>query len=182
MEVIHVYGNYSVIHVNLLLGSPGRFPPMVHRQMAPDSQGQSTLGSQFSRSHNTEAIARAKGGGTGAGTGGKSNLAGQIIPIYGFGILMYILYILFKVRIWIRGMHACADRFKCGCCTWINSMHALLSHGMCMTQSKILSLSIYLSLSLSLRLHQRGTPNQQRPNFHQLDLKTWRERSVRISL
>ncbi|XP_067091409.1 protein RIC-3b [Osmerus mordax] len=78
-------------------GSPGRFPPMVHRQMAPDSQGQSTLGSQFSRSHNTEAVARAKGGGTGAGTGGKSNLAGQIIPIYGFGILMYILYILFKI-------------------------------------------------------------------------------------
>uniref|UniRef100_UPI003AADD37C protein RIC-3b n=1 Tax=Centroberyx gerrardi TaxID=166262 RepID=UPI003AADD37C len=76
---------------------PGRFPPMVHRQMAPDSQGQRAAGSQFSRAHNTEAIARAKGAGTGAGTGGKSNLAGQIIPIYGFGILLYILYILFKI-------------------------------------------------------------------------------------
>ncbi|XP_036807231.1 protein RIC-3b [Oncorhynchus mykiss] len=74
----------------------GRFPPMVHRQMAPDSQGQSAAGS--TRAHNTEAIARAKGGGgTGVGTGGKSNLAGQIIPIYGFAILLYILYILFKI-------------------------------------------------------------------------------------
>nr|XP_023840762.1 protein RIC-3 [Salvelinus alpinus] len=74
----------------------GRFPPMVHRQMAPDSQGQRAAGS--TRAHNTEAIARAKGGGgTGVGTGGKSNLAGQIIPIYGFAILLYILYILFKI-------------------------------------------------------------------------------------
>ncbi|CAB1331659.1 unnamed protein product [Coregonus sp. 'balchen'] len=70
--------------------SSGRFPPMVHRQMAPDSQGQRAAGS--TRAHNTEAIARAKGG-----TGGKSNLAGQIIPIYGFGILLYILYLLFKI-------------------------------------------------------------------------------------
>ncbi|KAI3371097.1 hypothetical protein L3Q82_023728 [Scortum barcoo] len=71
----------------------GRLPPMMHRQMAP--------GSGFSRAHNPEAIARAKGAGTGAGTGagmgGKSNLAGQIIPVYGFGILLYILYILFKI-------------------------------------------------------------------------------------
>ncbi|KAM4619159.1 protein RIC-3b [Polymixia lowei] len=76
---------------------PGRFPPMIHRQVAPDGQGQRAAGSHFSRAHNPEAIARAKGAGTGAGTGGKSNLAGQIIPIYGFGILLYILYILFKI-------------------------------------------------------------------------------------
>ncbi|KAL0967970.1 hypothetical protein UPYG_G00260500 [Umbra pygmaea] len=70
---------------------PGRFPPMVHRQTAPDSKGST-------RAHNTEAVARAKGlGGTSMGIGGKSNLAGQIIPIYGFGILLYILYILFKI-------------------------------------------------------------------------------------
>ncbi|XP_029909755.1 protein RIC-3b isoform X2 [Myripristis murdjan] len=74
---------------------PGHFPPMIHRHTAPD--GQRPTGSHFSRAHNPEAIARAKGAGTGAGTGGKSNLAGQIIPIYGFGILLYILYILFKI-------------------------------------------------------------------------------------
>ncbi|XP_060892040.1 protein RIC-3b [Labrus mixtus] len=75
----------------------GHLPPMMHRQLAPDGRGQKAAGSGFSRAHNTEAIARAKGAGTGAGTGGKSNLAGQIIPVYGFGILLYILYILFKI-------------------------------------------------------------------------------------
>ncbi|XP_022611986.1 protein RIC-3-like [Seriola dumerili] len=75
----------------------GRFPPMVHRQTAPEGRGQRAASAGFSRAHNTEAIAKAKGVGTGAGTGGKSNLAGQIIPVYGFGILLYILYILFKI-------------------------------------------------------------------------------------
>ncbi|XP_071347285.1 protein RIC-3b isoform X2 [Trachinotus anak] len=75
----------------------GRFPPMMHRQMAPEGRGQRAASAGFSRAHNTEVIAKAKGAGTGAGTGGKSNLAGQIIPVYGFGILLYILYILFKI-------------------------------------------------------------------------------------
>ncbi|XP_076588156.1 protein RIC-3b [Chaetodon auriga] len=76
---------------------PGRLPPMMHRQMAPEGRGQRAAGSSFSRAHNPEAIARAKGAGTVPGAGGKSNLAGQIIPVYGFGILLYILYILFKI-------------------------------------------------------------------------------------
>nr|XP_057932379.1 protein RIC-3b [Doryrhamphus excisus] len=75
----------------------GHFPPMVHRQMAPEGRGQRAAGSSLSRAHNTEAIARAKGAGPGAAPAGKSNLAGQIIPVYGFGILLYILYILFKI-------------------------------------------------------------------------------------
>lgn len=75
----------------------GRFPPMMHRQTAPESRGQRAMGSGTSRAHNSEATGRAKGAGTGAGAGGKSNLAGQIIPVYGFGILLYILYILFKI-------------------------------------------------------------------------------------
>ncbi|XP_040895095.1 protein RIC-3b isoform X2 [Toxotes jaculatrix] len=70
---------------------------MMHRQMAPEGRGQRAASAGFSRAHNPEAIAKAKGAGTGAGTGGKSNLAGQIIPVYGFGILLYILYILFKI-------------------------------------------------------------------------------------
>ncbi|XP_034031752.1 protein RIC-3b isoform X2 [Thalassophryne amazonica] len=77
--------------------SSGRFPPMLHRQMAPDVRGQRTTASHLSKAHGPDTIARAKGAGTGAGTGGKSNLAGQIIPVYGFGILLYILYILFKI-------------------------------------------------------------------------------------
>ncbi|XP_041853907.1 protein RIC-3b [Melanotaenia boesemani] len=75
----------------------GNFPPMMHRQVAPEGRGQRAAGSGFSRAQNPEAIARAKGPGTGTGAGGKSNLAGQIIPVYGFGILLYILYILFKI-------------------------------------------------------------------------------------
>ncbi|KAM4734628.1 LOW QUALITY PROTEIN: protein RIC-3b [Anableps anableps] len=75
----------------------GHFPPMMHRQMAPEGHSQRTAGSGFSRTHNSETKARSKGAGTGTGTGGKSNLAGQIIPVYGFGILLYILYILFKI-------------------------------------------------------------------------------------
>ncbi|XP_051548473.1 protein RIC-3-like isoform X2 [Myxocyprinus asiaticus] len=73
----------------------GHFPPMPHRAAVSEEQRRSSR--QFSRAHNPEAIARAKGAGTGASTGGKSNLAGQIIPIYGFAILLYILYILFKI-------------------------------------------------------------------------------------
>ncbi|KAG9352394.1 hypothetical protein JZ751_020807, partial [Albula glossodonta] len=76
-----------------LVVGPGRFPPMMHRQQMPD--GQWGAASPYSRSHSAEAIAKAKGGGIGGG--GKSNLMGQIIPIYGFGILLYILYILFKI-------------------------------------------------------------------------------------
>ncbi|XP_064192993.1 protein RIC-3-like [Anguilla rostrata] len=71
----------------------GRFPPMMHRQQMPD--GQWGAGSPYSRAHSAEAVAKGKGGGVGGG--GKSNLMGQIIPIYGFGILLYILYILFKI-------------------------------------------------------------------------------------
>ncbi|XP_040019335.2 protein RIC-3b isoform X1 [Gasterosteus aculeatus] len=72
----------------------GRFPTMMQRQAAPEGRGQRAAGA---RAKTPEATARAKGGGAGAGTGGKSNLAGQIIPVYGFGILLYILYILFKI-------------------------------------------------------------------------------------
>ncbi|KAJ7412788.1 Protein RIC-3 [Pitangus sulphuratus] len=52
----------------------------------------------FPRSHLAEAVAKAKAGGGGSGsTGGTGRgLVGQIIPIYGFGIFLYILYILFK--------------------------------------------------------------------------------------
>ncbi|XP_034542102.1 protein RIC-3b [Notolabrus celidotus] len=75
----------------------GHLPPTMHRQLAPEARAQRPASSSYSRPHNSEAVARTKGAGTGAGTGGKSNLAGQIIPVYGFGILLYILYILFKI-------------------------------------------------------------------------------------
>lgn len=123
---------------------------MLHRQKAPDR----TAGTGFSRAHNPEAIARAKGAGTGAGAGGKSNLAGQIIPVYGFGILLYILYILFKVERPSRRMSlSCKTLFaasKC-CCVFCRS-------------------------------HLRGTASRQSADLPQFALKTWRGRSVSIRL
>ncbi|EDL16925.1 resistance to inhibitors of cholinesterase 3 homolog (C. elegans), isoform CRA_a, partial [Mus musculus] len=77
-------------------GKLDRFPPMMHHHSAP-SDGQ-TPGARFQRSHLAEAFAKAKGAGGGAGGGGSGRgLMGQIIPIYGFGIFLYILYILFKL-------------------------------------------------------------------------------------
>uniref|UniRef100_A0A2K5EKB4 RIC3 acetylcholine receptor chaperone n=1 Tax=Aotus nancymaae TaxID=37293 RepID=A0A2K5EKB4_AOTNA len=77
-------------------GKLGRFPPMMHHHQAP-SDGQ-TPGARFQRSHLAEAFAKAKGSGGGSGGGGSGRgLMGQIIPIYGFGIFLYILYILFKL-------------------------------------------------------------------------------------
>ncbi|KAL4697677.1 hypothetical protein H8959_003375 [Pygathrix nigripes] len=77
-------------------GKLGRFPPMMHHHQVPT--GGQTPGARFQRSHLAEAFAKAKGSGGGAGGGGSGRgLMGQIIPIYGFGIFLYILYILFKV-------------------------------------------------------------------------------------
>ncbi|NXS57237.1 RIC3 protein, partial [Brachypteracias leptosomus] len=76
-------------------GKLGRFPPRMHYQPTPDSRPTP----HFPRSHLAEAVAKAKAGGGGGGsTGGTGRgLVGQIIPIYGFGIFLYILYILFKL-------------------------------------------------------------------------------------
>lgn len=69
---------------------------MMHHHQVPT--GGQTPGAHFQRSHLAEAFAKAKGSGGGAGGGGSGRgLMGQIIPIYGFGIFLYILYILFKV-------------------------------------------------------------------------------------
>ncbi|XP_008851654.1 protein RIC-3 [Nannospalax galili] len=77
-------------------GKSGRFPPVMHHHSAP-SDGQ-TPGARFQRSHLAEAFAKAKGSGGGTGGGGSGRgLMGQVIPVYGFGILLYILYILFKL-------------------------------------------------------------------------------------
>ncbi|XP_072321778.1 protein RIC-3 isoform X2 [Eucyclogobius newberryi] len=70
---------------------PGFYPPM--RRQAPLSQDpeQWGLDSRHSLSHHTEIVAEVKG------IGRKNNLMAQVIPIYGFGILLYILYIMYKL-------------------------------------------------------------------------------------
>ncbi|KAF1595643.1 UNVERIFIED_CONTAM: Protein RIC-3, partial [Eudyptes pachyrhynchus] len=76
-------------------GKPGRFLPRMPYQATPESRA----APHFPRTHLAEAVAKAKAGGGGGGsTGGTGRgLVGQIIPIYGFGIFLYILYILFKL-------------------------------------------------------------------------------------
>ncbi|XP_004751960.3 protein RIC-3 isoform X4 [Mustela putorius furo] len=89
-------------------GKLDRFPPMMHHHQPP-TDGQ-TPGVRFQRSHLAEAFAKAKGSGGGTGGGGSGRgLMGQIIPIYGFGIFLYILYILFKLS---KGKSTAEDR-KC---------------------------------------------------------------------
>uniref|UniRef100_A0A4X1SMI0 RIC3 acetylcholine receptor chaperone n=2 Tax=Sus scrofa TaxID=9823 RepID=A0A4X1SMI0_PIG len=87
-------------------GKLGRFPPvMPHRQAPSDGQ---TPGARLQRSHLAEAFAKARGSGAGPGGGGSGRgLMGQIIPIYGFGIFLYILYILFKLS---KGKSPAEDR------------------------------------------------------------------------
>ncbi|XP_039100534.1 protein RIC-3 isoform X3 [Hyaena hyaena] len=103
-------------------GKLGRFPPMMHHHQPP-SDGQ-TSGARFQRSHLAEAFAKAKGSGGGTGGGGSGRgLMGQIIPIYGFGIFLYILYILFKLS---KGKTPAEDR-KCSTATAGNT-HRKISY------------------------------------------------------
>ncbi|XP_048887280.1 protein RIC-3b [Brienomyrus brachyistius] len=76
---------------------PGRFPPMMQQQQMSDSQAQWGVRPPNSKAYNPDGLTKGKGVGTVGRGGGKSNLMGRIIPIYGFGILLYILYILFKI-------------------------------------------------------------------------------------
>uniref|UniRef100_A0A8C6TUB5 Resistance to inhibitors of cholinesterase protein 3 N-terminal domain-containing protein n=1 Tax=Neogobius melanostomus TaxID=47308 RepID=A0A8C6TUB5_9GOBI len=75
----------------------GQFPPMMQRHVTPDLRGQRGHG-EVRGTGSGGAGSGGGGAGTGSGLGGKSNLAAQIIPVYGFGILLYILYILFKLN------------------------------------------------------------------------------------
>uniref|UniRef100_A0A8B9Q1F4 RIC3 acetylcholine receptor chaperone n=1 Tax=Apteryx owenii TaxID=8824 RepID=A0A8B9Q1F4_APTOW len=87
-------------------GKLGRFPPTMRYQVTPDSRA----APHFPRSHLAEAVAKAKAGGGGSSGVTGRGLVGQIIPIYGFGIFLYILYILFKLS--SKGKTATGER-KC---------------------------------------------------------------------
>ncbi|PNI79485.1 RIC3 isoform 5, partial [Pan troglodytes] len=113
-------------------GKLGQFPPMMHHHQAP-SDGQ-TPGARFQRSHLAEAFAKAKGSGGGAGGGGSGRgLMGQIIPIYGFGIFLYILYILFKLS---KGKTTAEDG-KCYTATPGNTHRKITSFELAQLQEKL---------------------------------------------
>ena len=73
---------------------PGFYPPVMHQLSSPDDSEQWGVDPSYSMTHSAAAMAKVKG----IGRGKKYNLMAQVIPIYGFGILLYILYILYKVN------------------------------------------------------------------------------------
>ncbi|CAL8243697.1 unnamed protein product [Lota lota] len=72
---------------------PGFYPPMSHRLSAPEDPEQWGERPPYTKVRSVEALAKV----TGKGRAKKHNLIGQVIPIYGFGILLYILYIIHKL-------------------------------------------------------------------------------------
>ncbi|KAM9860541.1 protein RIC-3 [Aulostomus maculatus] len=69
---------------------PGFYPPGMHQLPMPEDSDQWGLDAM---THNTETTVKVKG----IVRGNKYNLMAQVIPIYGFGILLYILYIIHKL-------------------------------------------------------------------------------------
>ncbi|XP_013982687.1 protein RIC-3-like isoform X2 [Salmo salar] len=71
---------------------------MHHLQMPEQGLRQWMEGTHDSGPHSPEVLAKVKGMGTLQIRGAtKSNLISQAIPIYRFGILLYILFIIFKM-------------------------------------------------------------------------------------
>jgi len=80
--------------VSCLLVGPGFYPPKARRLPAPEDPEQWGEGPPDARLQSAEALAQV----TGKGRARRHNLIGQVIPIYGFGILLYIIYIIHKVK------------------------------------------------------------------------------------
>ncbi|XP_027507136.1 protein RIC-3 isoform X1 [Corapipo altera] len=113
-------------------GKLGHFPLRMHSHATPDSRA----APHFPRSHLAEAVAKAKAGGGGSGsTGGTGRgLVGQIIPIYGFGIFLYILYILFKLA--SKGKTTPAER-KCPAATPGNTKRKITDYELTQLQERL---------------------------------------------
>uniref|UniRef100_A0A673CUC2 Resistance to inhibitors of cholinesterase protein 3 N-terminal domain-containing protein n=1 Tax=Sphaeramia orbicularis TaxID=375764 RepID=A0A673CUC2_9TELE len=73
---------------------PGFYPPVMHQLSFPEDSDQWGVDPSYSMTHNAEIVAKVKGIGR-----KKYNLMAQVIPIYGFGILLYIFYIIYKVTV-----------------------------------------------------------------------------------
>ncbi|XP_028979912.2 protein RIC-3 isoform X3 [Esox lucius] len=75
---------------------PGYYPPAMHRLQMPEDQW--VVATHDSGPHSPEVMAKVKGIGSVQIRGAsKTNLISQVISIYGFGILLYILFIVFKM-------------------------------------------------------------------------------------
>ncbi|XP_034738978.1 protein RIC-3 [Etheostoma cragini] len=72
---------------------PGFYPPVMPQLSMPEDPERWGVDPSYSMTHSAEAMAKVKG----IGRGKKYNLMAQAIPIYGFGILLYIFYIIYKL-------------------------------------------------------------------------------------
>ncbi|KAM6943243.1 protein RIC-3 [Xenentodon cancila] len=72
---------------------PGFYPSVMHQLAVPEDQEDWDVDPPSSLTHTVEIMAKMKI----IGKGKKYNLMAQVIPIYGFGILLYILYIIYKL-------------------------------------------------------------------------------------
>ncbi|XP_030056894.1 protein RIC-3 [Microcaecilia unicolor] len=107
-------------------GISGQFPSALHQKMAESRPA----GSPYPRAHLAEAMSKAKMGSGGA----RHSLVGQIIPIYGFGIFLYILYILFKLS--SKGKNNKAER-KCSSSTTGNLKRKITDYELSQLQDKL---------------------------------------------
>ncbi|KAI7814281.1 putative protein RIC-3 [Triplophysa rosa] len=69
---------------------PGHFPPIRHGYSFSEDYVDWNTESHYTKHYIPEVIARTK-------SVGKPNLLVQVIPVYGFGIFLYIIYLFFKV-------------------------------------------------------------------------------------
>ncbi|XP_067349808.1 protein RIC-3 [Channa argus] len=72
---------------------PGFYPPVVRQPSFPKDADRFGVDPSYIMTRSAEAMAKVKG----IGHGKKYNLMAQVIPIYGFGILLYIIYIIYKL-------------------------------------------------------------------------------------
>uniref|UniRef100_A0A8C5HUY1 Resistance to inhibitors of cholinesterase protein 3 N-terminal domain-containing protein n=1 Tax=Gouania willdenowi TaxID=441366 RepID=A0A8C5HUY1_GOUWI len=83
---------------------PGFYPPVTHQLQFPkDDPDQWGVEPSYSTIQSVEAMAKVKG----VVRGKKYNLMAQVIPIYGFGILLYIIYIMYKVILLCEMCYLC---------------------------------------------------------------------------
>ncbi|KAG8001570.1 Rhombotin-1, partial [Nibea albiflora] len=79
--------------VCLVTVGPGFYPPVMHQLSLPEDPEQWGVDPSYTMTHSAEAMAKVKG----ITRGKKYNLMAQVIPIYGFGIFLYIFYIIYKL-------------------------------------------------------------------------------------
>ncbi|XP_054892402.1 protein RIC-3 [Poeciliopsis prolifica] len=72
---------------------PGFYPPGMHQLSVSEDPERWDVDSSRSLTHTVEARVKVQS----IGRGKKYNLMAQVIPTYGFGILLYILYIMYKL-------------------------------------------------------------------------------------